>query len=200
MEYFSLEGPSQAERKQTEQLKRWDQFMQENAFILYALVSAMCYAVHSYITAYAMTRWRNSFTVLFPEGFILIIGPLLYHLVRAKWVVYPQTGKYWTPSHSVFFIGGVFNTPALLNVLTRGFSADFVPITIAISTFYSKEIGLSPAVVQSFTTLSSFMTAVGFYFSFGEKLSVQHIMGMLMILGSVAIVAISKSLQQADDV
>ena len=52
---------------------------------------------------------------------------------------------------------------------------------------------MSPAVAQSFTTLSSFMIAVGFYYSYGEKLTLQHVAGMLMIMGSVMVVAVSKS-------
>lgn len=38
------------------------------------------------------------------------------------------------------------------------------------------------------------MTAVCFYFSFGEKLRLQHILGMIMIVASVLIVAVAKSM------
>ena len=58
---------------------------------------------------------------------------------------------------------------------------------------------MSPAVAQSFTALSSFMTAVGFYFSYGERLTLQHVAGMLMIMGSVGVVAVAKSLQHSSE-
>ena len=53
----------------------------------------------------------------------------------------------------------------------RGITADVIPISIAMVSYFSREAGMSPAVVQSFTTLSSFMTAVCFYFSYKEKLT-----------------------------
>ena len=114
-------------------------------------------------------------------------------------VVQPETGRLWSRTHSVFFkYEKGFNWPALGNILVRGVSADMVPVTTALVTYFSREIGVSPAVVQSFTTLSSFMTAVGFYYSYGERLTYQHIGGMLMIVGSVLIVAVAKSLEQSN--
>ena len=173
-------------------------FIQHNLYIVYALSSAMCYAVHNFITANAMARWRNSVTVLFPEWTALILVPALYHLYRAKFLVHPATGRYWCKGHSVFYKEGDFYWPPFWNILARGMTSILVPITIALSTYFSREIGVSPAVVQSFTTLSSFMTAVGFYFSFGERLNLKHILGMLMIVGSVIIVAISKSVPEEE--
>ena len=42
------------------------------------------------------------------------------------------------------------------------------------------------------------MTAVGFYYSYGERLTYHHIGGMLMIVGSVLIVAVAKSMEQSN--
>ena len=59
---------------------------------------------------------------------------------------------------------------------------------------------MSAAVVQSFQTMSSFTTALLFYRLYDEKLNLQHILGMLMIVASVAIVAVCKSLRQMAEV
>ena len=79
-------------------------------------------------------------------------------------------------------------------VLVRAIAANIIPINIAMVSYFSRKVDMSPAVVQSFTCLSSFLTAVCFYFSFGEKLRLQHIVGMFMIVGSVLIVAVAKSM------
>jgi O-antigen ligase len=56
-------------------------------------------------------------------------------------------------------------------------------------------IGVSPAVINSFTTMSSFTTALLFYILYKEKLNKSHIFGMLLIVGSVLIVAVCKTIQ-----
>ena len=51
-----------------------------------------------------------------------------------------------------------------------------------------------PAVVQSFTTFSSFLTAIFFYFMYGERLTLSHLSGMVLIISGVIIVAVAKSI------
>lgn len=93
-----------------------------------------------------------------------------------------------------------FDGLALLTVILRGLFSCIVPICISLITYYAKEAGISPAVVQSFNSFSSFMTAVVFYYLYQEKLTKQHLVGMLLIIASVFIVAISKTLlKNADD-
>lgn len=115
-------------------------------------------------------------------------------------MVKPKTGgRIWSKAFSVFYKkDGTFNRLALVILIIRALAADVIPINIAMITYTCKQISISPAVVQSFTTLSSFMTAVGFYYSYGERLTYQHIAGMLMIVGSVLIVAVSKSMSHND--
>lgn len=45
----------------------------------------------------------------------------------------------------------------------------------------------------SIVTISVFMTAILFYFKYNEKLMLQHIIGMLLIVVCVVILSISKS-------
>lgn len=80
-------------------------------------------------------------------------------------------------------------------MVMRGLVSDQITLNISLVTYFSKKVGISPAVIQSFTTLSSFTTALAFYLLYGEKLKMQHIAGMLMIMASVMIVAVSKSMQ-----
>ena len=164
-------------------------------FLVYALGCSISFAIHNYIAAVSMTKWRNSLVVLFPEFIPLVLVTVFYHAHRARSVVKPATGKLWTRDRSVFFKkDGTFNSLALKILVARGIAAVIIPVNIAMVSYFSKAIGMSPAVVQSFTTLSSFMTAVCFYFSYKEKLTLQHILGMIMIVGSVLIVAVAKSM------
>jgi drug/metabolite transporter (DMT)-like permease len=66
-------------------------------------------------------------------------------------------------------------------------------IAIGLIAYYSREAGISPAVVLSLSILSSFTTALAFYFIYNEKLNSGHWIGMLCIMISVAVIALSKS-------
>ena len=102
----------------------------------------------------------------------------------------------WNRENSVYFTGdGSFRYFTLLIVVLRALAADLIPVNISMTTYFCKMIGVSPAVVNSFSTMSSFTSAVLFYILYKERLNRQHIIGMLLIVGSVLIVAICKTIQ-----
>jgi drug/metabolite transporter (DMT)-like permease len=85
----------------------------------------------------------------------------------------------------------------LLYVILRGLIAVIIPGNIALMTYICREwVGVSPAVIQSFSSMSAFTTAILFYMVYKEKLTRQHIIGMIMIIVSVFIVAICKGAVQ----
>ena len=94
----------------------------------------------------------------------------------------------------VFWKDGKFNQLAMLAVILRGLNSFILPICFALLTYFCLEIGMVPAVAQSFTTFSSFTTAITFYFLYKERLTLQHMIGMIMIISSVIIVGIAKSI------
>ena len=122
-------------------------FVKENLSFIYSISCAICFAIHNYISAVSMTKWRNSLVVLFPECFPLILCHLVYHAYRAKTVVQPQTGKLWSRDHSVFFKNGTFNRLAVVVLLIRALAADIIPINIAMVSYFSRKVEMSPAVV-----------------------------------------------------
>ncbi len=70
-----------------------------------------------------------------------------------------------------------------------------IPSNIALMTYICREwVGVSPAVIQSFTSMTAFTTAILFYIIYDEKLAKQHLIGMCMIVVSVMIVAICKTI------
>jgi uncharacterized membrane protein len=70
-----------------------------------------------------------------------------------------------------------------------------IPANIALMTFICREwVGVSPAVIQSFSSMSAFTTALLFYIAYNEKLTRQHILGMFLIVLSVMIVSICKTM------
>jgi len=71
-------------------------FVANNLFMVYALGCSICFAFHNYIVAISMMKWKTSMAVLFPEFIPLMLAAVIYHLHRAKTVVYPATGKLWT--------------------------------------------------------------------------------------------------------
>jgi drug/metabolite transporter (DMT)-like permease len=133
-------------------------------------------------------------SILFPEFMPFILIPVIYHYSYAVREVKPATGSLWSRSRSVFFdkqLGSLRYMPILI-LLTRGWVSVQIPMNISITTYKSKEVGLNAAVVQSFCTFSSFTTALLFFILYKERLRIQHVVGMLMIIGSLMLVAICK--------
>ena len=96
-----------------------------------------------------MSKWRNSASILFPEFIPLILGSLIYHIYRAIYIVRPATGGlWWTKGRSAFFMGdGTIKKKAIMVVFVRAFTSTFVPVNIALVTYFSREVGFSPAVI-----------------------------------------------------
>lgn len=151
----------------------------------------MCFACHSYILAYSMHKWRHSISVLFPEFIPFVCTGLLYHVLYVPlYLKKPMTSRL----KAVFWRDATFNRLALVVLVLRGFNSFLLPIQFALITYFSVKVDMVPAVVQSFTTFSTFLTAIFFYVKYGERLTVQHVLGMVLIIGGVMVVAIEKSL------
>jgi drug/metabolite transporter (DMT)-like permease len=80
----------------------------------------------------------------------------------------------------------------IISVL-RGLAAVMIPMNISYMTYLCGQIGMSPAVIQSFTSMTTFMTALLFWVLYKENLMRQHLFGMALIVLSVIIVAFGKS-------
>ena len=58
--------------------------VKENIYIVYALLCSMSFGFGNYMVAYGMTKWRNSVTILYPEGFTFILCWAVYHYLKRK--------------------------------------------------------------------------------------------------------------------
>lgn len=166
----------------------------KNLFIFYAFGCAFCFGVHSYMQAVAMHNWRGNISILYPEFIPLMLGSIIFHIHYALAVTKPKTGKYWDKAHSALYrkSDGTFQMQTVVILLVRMLPADFIPINISLVTYLCNEIGIAPSVIQSFSSFSTFTTAVLFYFLYGERLTIQHIIGVVFIISSLFIVAIAK--------
>ncbi|TNV78049.1 hypothetical protein FGO68_gene6526 [Halteria grandinella] len=172
------------------------ELFENNLFIMYSTGSAICFGIHSYMQAWGMMKWRNNVSILFPEFIPLLIIPIIYHLNQGYKHVKPEHGSIWSKHRSVFFDKdtSAFRFLPLLFVVLRSIGATLIPVNISWITYLCKEVGLNAAVVQSFSTFSSFTTALLFYILYKERLTAMHIIGMLMIIGSLLIVAVGKQM------
>ena len=79
-------------------------------------------------------------------------------------------------------------------IILRGMIAVAIPANIALMTYICREwVGVSPAVIQSFSSMAAFTTALLFYIIYDEKITTQHLIGMSLIVISVLIVSLSKT-------
>ena len=53
--------------------------------------------------------------------------------------------------------------------------------------------GLSPSIVMSVTTVGTIITAVAFYFAYQEKLTVQHVISMVLFIAGIVMIGFSNA-------
>ena len=80
-----------------------------------------------------------------------------------------------------------------LLVIFRGQHTCLIVLNTALISYFAAQIEVSPAVMLSFNTLTSFMTALTFWILYKEKLGLNHLVGMGLIMSSVIIIGIGKS-------
>lgn len=166
-------------------------FFKENASVIYALFCAIFFAIHNYLIAYSMHQWRNSISIIYPEFISFMLSAVVYHtLYLPLFLKKERTSEI----KAVYWKDGKFNQLALIALILRGVNSYILPIAFALLTYFSVEVGLIPAVVQSSTTFTSFLTAIVFYFLYGERLTLSHLAGMVLIVSGVIIVAVAKSM------
>ena len=88
---------------------------------MYALASAVCFAVHNYLAAQSMHLWRNSVSVLFPNFIPFMLGAVLYRMIF-------KSGFSLSELRLVTSEEGRFMP--LIVLLARGANAFVVPISI----------------------------------------------------------------------
>lgn len=166
-------------------------FFKENASVIYALLCAIFFAMHNYLIAFSMHQWRNSVSIMYPEFISLMLSAVIYHAVYVPLFMKKER---FSEIKAVYWKDGKFNNLAFGVIILRGLNAFAVPLIFALMFYFCAEVGTIPAVVQSFTTFSSFVTAIFFYFMYGEKLTLAHLTGMVLIISGVIIVAVAKSI------
>jgi hypothetical protein len=133
-------------------------------YLVYAVISAVCFALHNYLVYYAMKT--SSIIAVTCEGFPFTITYTVYLLhnlfiksrrvkqnePRDNKVAKDESFKCW----SMVFLRGVLTCKLALNT--------------ALISFYSIEGGVSPSVMLSIVALTSFTTAISFYYLYNERL------------------------------
>ena len=74
----------------------------------------------------------------------------------------------------------------------RGIFQGLALINMGYMAYYAKCAGVSVSVIVSMISVTTFFIAIVFYFLYGEKLTVKHILGMVSIICCVAFITISK--------
>ena len=75
----------------------------------------------------------------------------------------------------------------------RGFTSFFVYYMLFNMNKFSDRAGVSPAIIQSIVAYSTFLSAVIFYLLYGEKMNIQHYIGMVLIIIGIVFIAYQKS-------
>ena len=165
-----------------------------NLYFVLAISAAISFGLHSYLVGRGMHSWNRQTNVIAPEGFMFVFIYLAYHgyiAIQTKMA----TGVYWNKSTSVIVDHetGKIRYMNLGLVFFRGIGTCLMIVNVALITIFAKEAGVSPAVMLSLVAMTSFMGAVAFYFLFKEKLRINHMVGMVLIMLSVVVIAVGKS-------
>ena len=77
-------------------------------------------------------------------------------------------------------------------MILRGLLAAASTVLVALISKAAGNSGVSPSVILSVATFSSFTTALLFYFLYKEFLKPKHILGMVFILAGVLLTAFAE--------
>ncbi|CDW72664.1 UNKNOWN [Stylonychia lemnae] len=169
---------------------------QKNHFlaIFLGIQSALAFGIHNYIVTYAIRMRQHSSSIVYCEFLTFLIQPFLLHVYLA-FRSFRKHGKIWIPQESqiVDKQTNKLKYICLFCVVIRGMISVWLNINIGIIAYYSKMADISPSVILSTVSLASFTTALAFFIFYKEKLSIQHLIGMGLILLCVVLISISKS-------
>eukprot|EP00347_Sterkiella_histriomuscorum_P006182 403353746 len=165
--------------------------------LLMALLSSLFYSVHNYGVTSAVKLRNNSSSVVYCELFGLLIFYVVIHAylcIRS----YQKCGTFWTRQKSQFINSktGKLSYIGPLCVILRGALLALNNVNVGFVGKYSRLADVSPSVVLSIVSASSFTVAIAFYILYKEKINYKHLIGMILLIVSVLLMSISKSQSQ----
>lgn len=155
-------------------------------YLVYAVISAVCFALHNYLVYYAMKT--SSIVAVTCEGFPFTITYAVYLLHSL--FVNRRKEKLTQVSEKKLVADSV---KCWSMVLLRGFLTCKLALNTALISYYSLEGGMSPSVMLSIVALTSFTTAISFYYLYNERLLLKQMIGMGIIMLSVIVISVSRS-------
>jgi len=154
---------------------------------VYAIISAVCFALHNYLVYYAMKT--SNIVAVTCEGFPFTLTYAVY-LVHNYFVKKRRVKKNATTDDKVAKDESV---KCWSMVFLRGVLTCKLAINTALISYYSVEGGVSPSVMLSIVALTSFTTAISFYYLYNERLLFKQMIGMGIIMLSVIVISVSRS-------
>ncbi|CDW77625.1 UNKNOWN [Stylonychia lemnae] len=162
--------------------------------IIFAFSSAFGFAIHNYFVTYGIRMRNNSSSIAFAEFFSLMAAPIFLQMYLAGHS-FKNKGKLWIKQESQLYDKSTlrFKYICLFCVISRGIISVFLNSNVGFMAYYSFRADISPSVIISINSLTSFTVAIVFYFLYHEKLNFKHLIGMILIIICVVLIAISKS-------
>ncbi|CDW74495.1 UNKNOWN [Stylonychia lemnae] len=160
----------------------------------FALSSAFGFAIHNYFVAYGIRMRNNSSSITYAEFLSLMAAPIYLQIFLGGRSL-KNNGKLWIKEESQLYDKKtlIFKQICLFCVIARGFISVFMNTNVGLMAYYSIKADVSPSVIISICSSSSFTVAIVFYFLYNEKLRIKHLIGMILIVICVFLIAISKS-------
>ena len=159
-----------------------------------------------------MKKWELSIAIIPCEG-LAFVGIYFSYLVMKLIAIVEGTtravnnhgARSTNRYHSILSFSSMASQPkarkiskgvltiCCIMVVMRGVLTCLQACSTGLIAYYSSEASVSPSVMLSMVSLSSFTTALAFYFLYNERLLFTQMGGMAIIIFSIVIIAVSKS-------
>jgi drug/metabolite transporter (DMT)-like permease len=167
----------------------------KKSYLVLAALGGILFGTSNFIVDHVLSKSESTFRVLSLQGFSVLTYFLCYHGLQAG-KLYRKKGHFWSREDSCYFLRGKHPPSvdwSLIKMMGVRYMCSLSGQVIAILTFVTAiKAQVSSAFIISLLSSTSVLTAIVFYFKFGERLQLIHAYGMLLMILSVIFITNSQ--------
>lgn len=170
------------------------------SYLILAGLGGVLFGTHNYLMDLSVEKLDSNMRVFGLSGFAMVTYFLCYHTIQAN-KLQAKRGHLWSKEDSYYFVQEPFTKEWVVDwKLIRLMSLRYMcsiggNVTSVFMFSTAMQAQISSAFIISLLSATSIVTAVVFYFMFGEKLQLKHACGMLLMIISVIFITNSQENQ-----
>ena len=157
----------------------------------WSFLAAFLFGLANFLTGHLSYRLHRA------GGYPFFISNLthwiIYHLVTAI-IQKGKSGTYWSKEESLYFdkSSKLFRKDRAMGPLFRGIVQICIFFSMFLTLEASHQADINQGIISSLFSTSIIFSSLLFYLLFKDKLTVRHLLGLLMMIVSVVLICMGK--------